>query len=307
MSDIISFSSNVTIHIDDCISKVANLVAQGITVDAIVTDPPYEINYMAKTWDNTNVSFQSQTWIELTKILKPGGFLVSFASARLYHHMALAIEQSGIETYPSMIWEYQTGMPKPQNVSKLFDRDNCPDRTPISKQKAAGYNRLQITHGQQSYSKLEFDVYEENISAEAKKWSGYYYGVNTLKPAFEMIYLGRKPISEPRVIDNIRRHGVGALNVERLMERGDGSWPKNVFRHKKMRSKDHGTSHPTVKPTALMEDLISLVCPIGGTVLDPFAGSGSTGLACLNLGHNCILIDNNPEMKSVIQKRLLLS
>lgn len=46
------------------------------------------------------------------------------------------------------------------------------------------------------------------------------------------------------------------------------------------------TSHPTQKPTALLEHLVKLVAPQGGVVLDPFAGSGSTGVACQRLARN---------------------
>lgn len=305
MTGVFQFKSQMSINIGDCRAVTAAMVQKSQFVDAIVTDPPYEINYLAKAWDNSGIAVDPTMWRDISAVLKPGGFLVAFASARLYHAMASAIEAAGFETYPCMMWSYPSGMPKPQNVSKLFDRDNCHDRVPIGTQKAAGYNSLQIRHGQQNYQKLEFDVYEADISAEARSWSGYFYGKNTLKPGFDLIYMGRKPISEPRVIDNIRVHGVGALNVRALRDRGaGGGWPSNVLQHGKARAADHQTGHPTVKPVPLMEDLVALVCPRGGTVLDPFAGTGTTGVACGNLGYHCTLIDLNPEMEAVMRQRL---
>ena len=61
--------------------------------------------------------------------------------------------------------------------------------------------------------------------------------------------------------------------------------------------------HPTVKPLALMSYLVRLVTPPGGTVLDPFFGSGSTGLAAASEGFNCIGIELNPEYAKLAEQR----
>lgn len=63
-------------------------------------------------------------------------------------------------------------------------------------------------------------------------------------------------------------------------------------------------NHPTVKPIKLMEYLIKLVSREGQTILDPFAGSGSTGLACKNLNRKYILIEKSPEYYDIIKARL---
>ena len=62
--------------------------------------------------------------------------------------------------------------------------------------------------------------------------------------------------------------------------------------------------HPTCKPTKLMEYLIKMVTPKGGVVLDPFAGSRTTGVACQNTGHNYILIEKEPEYVKICNDRL---
>jgi site-specific DNA-methyltransferase (adenine-specific) len=62
--------------------------------------------------------------------------------------------------------------------------------------------------------------------------------------------------------------------------------------------------HPTVKPTALMEYLIKLVTPVGGTVLDPFTGSGSTGKAAIRNGFNFVGVEMTEEYLPIIQARL---
>ena len=64
------------------------------------------------------------------------------------------------------------------------------------------------------------------------------------------------------------------------------------------------SKHPTVKPIALMEWLIKLITPPGGTVLDPFAGSGTTGAAARNTGHHAILIEREEQYYADIIRRL---
>lgn len=63
-------------------------------------------------------------------------------------------------------------------------------------------------------------------------------------------------------------------------------------------------SHPTVKPISLMKYLIRLITPEGGTVLDPFMGSGTTGIAANNLGHGFIGIEMNPDYLQIAEARL---
>ena len=65
-----------------------------------------------------------------------------------------------------------------------------------------------------------------------------------------------------------------------------------------------GSKHPTVKPVDLMAYLVRLVTPPGGVTLDPFAGSGSTGMACLREGFDCVLIEREAEYVADIRRRI---
>ncbi len=65
-----------------------------------------------------------------------------------------------------------------------------------------------------------------------------------------------------------------------------------------------GSKHPTVKPVDLMAYLVRLVTPPGGLVLDPFAGSGTTGMACMREGFHAILIEREAEYVADIKRRL---
>lgn len=69
----------------------------------------------------------------------------------------------------------------------------------------------------------------------------------------------------------------------------------------------HLRSHPTVKSQALMAYLCKLACPPGGTVLEPFAGSGSTGQAALTAGFAALLIEREADYVADIEFRLGLS
>ena len=68
-----------------------------------------------------------------------------------------------------------------------------------------------------------------------------------------------------------------------------------------------GSKHPTVKPIDLMEELIKLVCPKGGTVLDPFAGTGTTGEAAWRQGMKAVLIEREAEYQADIARRMELA
>jgi site-specific DNA-methyltransferase (adenine-specific) len=65
-----------------------------------------------------------------------------------------------------------------------------------------------------------------------------------------------------------------------------------------------GNTHPTVKPIALMRWLVRLVCPAGGLVLDPFGGSGTTGVACVKEGRLCLMIEKNKEYAEIARARV---
>lgn len=67
------------------------------SIDSIVTDPPYELGFMGKKWDNTGIAYNVDLWTECLRVLKPGGHLLAFSGTRTYHRMAVAIEDAGFE------------------------------------------------------------------------------------------------------------------------------------------------------------------------------------------------------------------
>ncbi len=276
---------------------------EGKQFDAVVSDPPYLISLHAKTWDTGDIVFRQDFWELVHKVLKPGGFLISFAASRKYHRLACAVEDAGFAIYPMLQWQFPGGLPKPANLSELFDRDNVKDRKVLGTKTGSGFTSANATHGAQQRITKEFVVKERGVSEEAKQWDGFYYGVNTLKPAQEPILLAQKPIEEKRMIDSVRKHGVGALNIGTFKSE-TGNWPSTIFEYDKASVRDHKSNHPSVKPIDLMESLCRLACPPGGHILDPFAGTGTTGAAAIRAGYDATMIEMNPEMESVIRDRV---
>ena len=97
------------------------------SVDSIVTDPPYELNFMSKGWDNAGVSFQKETWQKCYEVLKPGGYLLAFGGSRTFHRIACAIEDAGFEIRDTIMWLYGSGFPKSMDISKQIDKKDSKD------------------------------------------------------------------------------------------------------------------------------------------------------------------------------------
>lgn len=86
------------------------------SVDAIITDPPYELGFMGKGWDASGIAYDPAVWAECLRVLKPGGHLLSFGGTRTYHRMACAVEDAGFEIRDSIMWLYGSGFPKSKNL-----------------------------------------------------------------------------------------------------------------------------------------------------------------------------------------------
>ncbi|WP_371605030.1 site-specific DNA-methyltransferase (plasmid) [Streptomyces sp. NBC_01220] len=121
------------------------------SVAAVVTDPPYELGFLGKTWDASGIAYSVELWAECLRVLKPGGHLAAFGATRTYHRMAVAVDEAGFEIRDSLHWLYGTGFPKGQDVGKLIDRrrDDHPARLRFTREfaavrDAAGWTNPQI-------------------------------------------------------------------------------------------------------------------------------------------------------------------
>jgi DNA modification methylase len=121
---------DVTVHHGNCLDILPTL--PDCSVDSVVTDPPYELGFMGKDWDNSGIAYRVNLWSEVLRVLKPGGHLLAFGGTRTYHRMAVAIEDAGFEIRDSIHWVYGSGFPKSLDVSKAIDKQRH-DREDIYK------------------------------------------------------------------------------------------------------------------------------------------------------------------------------
>ena len=108
------------VHLGDCRDVLASIADNSI--DSIVTDPPYELGFMGKSWDSTGIAYDVTVWQQCLRVLKPGGHLIAFGGSRTYHRMAVAIEDAGFEIRDQIQWIYGSGFPKSLDVSKAMDK-----------------------------------------------------------------------------------------------------------------------------------------------------------------------------------------
>ena len=381
------------LHLGNCLDSLKGVPDN--SVDSIVTDPPYGISFMSKKWDYDVPSVD--IWKECLRVLKPGGFLLSFSSTRTYHRMTINIEDAGFEIRDSCTWNYSSGFPKSHNISasidKMYGHPNRGRAIPT----ASSYQACDVDQENKLTSNL-VGPYEPKTD-KAKQWQGW---GTALKPSQEFIVMARKPL-DGTVANNVLTWGTGGINidatrvpmsdedyeklssgVERIREKGGtmgnswknssdlsganpvnpaGRWPANFIHDGSQevlalfpdvkgsaarffyvpkaskRDKEEGLDnfeertqaatfgdigpmegnprkpntghvqkirnhHPTVKPTELMKYLCRLVTQPGGTVLDPFMGSGSTGKAAILEGFRFIGCELDEEYLAIAEARI---
>jgi DNA modification methylase len=182
-------------------------------VDSIVTDPPYGLgtreptaqdielylagkaldtggDFMGKAWEIPSVP----TWRECYRVLKPGGYVLSFAGTRTWDIMSVGLRAAGFENRdtisslfgsPCFCWVHSQGFPKSTNISKKL-RERATKKG-VTEEETARLNKLA-------------DLFEG-------------YGT-ALKPAWEPVLCFRKPIIEPTLADQVASTGTGGINID---------------------------------------------------------------------------------------------
>jgi len=237
--------TDVKLMLGNCLDRLKDL--DDNSVDSIVTDPPYGIDFMGKKWDYDVPS--TEIWEQALRVLKPGGYLLAFAGTRTQHRMAVRIEDAGFEIRDMIAWVYGSGFPKSHNISKSLDKMAGAEREVISEQKTnsggmAHISKTNAEHGfrPNAYTGNSDDKTAQNViqvtapaTDEAKQWDGW---GTALKPALEPITVARKPLEEKTVAKNVLKYGTGGINIDesRVPSYGDklggGSKDKHNFADK---------------------------------------------------------------------------
>lgn len=339
------------------------------TFDSCVTDPPYELGFMGKKWDNSGVAFDPNTWAQVLRVLKPGAFLLAFGGSRTYHRMACAIEDAGFEIRDQIMWLYGSGFPKSHNgewggtALKPAHEPIVVARKPIigtveQNYRAHGVGGLRIddcrvdaVHPAATYLQpvIAGGAYnserEKRRTAETVENLGR-WPANLIHDGSEEVIAAfpqapgqiaaesfTAPSSKTRSVYGARGRrpgGFGNVGADSgsstpngpmygdrgsaarffycakasQTDRNDGCEDIAPTVADEQHKRPHANNHPTVKPTELMRYLCRLVTPVGGMVLDPFIGSGSTGRGAVLEGMNLIGCELTPAYIPIANARV---
>lgn len=344
------------------------------SLDAAVTDPPYELGFMGKAWDGTGIAYDPAFWREVLRVLKPGGHLLAFGATRTYHRMTVAIEDAGFEIRDSLHWMYGTGFPKSLNVGDGRGTALKPGHEPIvlarkplvgtvaANVAAHGTGALNIDACRLGSGSPRNPGFVNPKSAglladrsENARLVGYTSPSGRWPPnvlldegaALELDEATRdtvKPAGAAGYVKPRESYSASGYHITggSLFRYGDKGGPSRFFYVAKANRKERDfgcdalpergggeatdredgsdglkspragagrtggarNHHPTVKPVDLMRYLCRLVTPPGGVVLDPFTGSGTTGMAALAEGCRFIGCEREAEYLPIANARI---
>ena len=194
------------------------------SIDTIITDPPYGLEFMGKEWDKYSTSERYQKWVEqwakeLLRVAKPGATLLAFGGTRTFHRLACGLEDAGWVIKDTLMWLYGSGFPKATDISKQIDKKFGVKRKVVGyverfgregRKANCGFKKDYIgASGTQNLSAKK--SIEEPATSEAKLWNGY--KSHGLKPAYEPIIMAMKP-NEGSYANNALKWGVAGLNID---------------------------------------------------------------------------------------------
>lgn len=257
------------------------------TFHSCITDPPYGMSIAGEEWDHSVPSVN--IWSEVYRTLRPGAFCLSFCSPELYHRLACNVEDAGFIIKDQIMWMVTTKMPK--------------------------FNRLKPAHEPIVVAQKPYD---ESLKSNFEKWGcGLIDTENTRVPWDKEPPKGWVAQGAKR-----RTFGKDGKTTGSGSEYGTidanpaGRYPSNIIgevqsEHQKYfyaprvtrKEKGDYNDHPTVKPISLMEYLIKIYSPLNSKVLDPFCGSGSTGVAAIKQGRNFVGIDLSEHYSEIASRR----
>jgi site-specific DNA-methyltransferase (adenine-specific) len=342
----------ISLLLGDCREELKTL--SDCSVDAVVTDPPYEMGFMRKAWDETGVSYDLSMWREVLRVVKPGAHLLSFGGTRTYHRMASAIEDAGFEIRDQLQWLYGSGFPKSLDVKKAIEKGDASDKAELWAGWGTGLKpanepiclaRKPLSERTVALNVLSHGTGAINLDAARIEGEGdveltkKYWSVRNAPPRSNVIFGTDKrerrdgplaPHPDGRFPSNLLLDEEAAALIEKQLSGASRFFytakAGKAERERGLRSRSpqkvndgrHApvdtpfqrgdtkrlNTHPTVKPIPLMSYLVQLITPPGGTVLDPFMGSGATILAAREAGFSAIGIEIDPDYFEIAKAKL---
>lgn len=318
----------------DCLDVLDSLEPNSI--DAIVTDPPYELGFMGKKWDSTGIAFNVDVWKKALAAIKPGGHILVFSGSRTYHRMVCAIEDAGFEIRDQIMWVYAQGFPKSLSVGAGLGTALKPAHEPIAlarkplegtvennlKKWGVGALNIELSRvpGEpvpinkledwSGFGQLKNPEYTQEMNTKGRYPANLIHdGSDEVTKLFPRAKGGAYPAKRGKAVSTTFASGQETEGGFRAM--GDDGSAARFFYCAKANTKERNdgmgeekNTHPTVKPTELMRYLVRLITPSAGVVLDPFMGSGSTGRAAVIDGYSFIGIDQNEEYVEIAKRRV---
>jgi len=286
----------------DCIEVLKSM--EDNSVDAVITDPPYELGFMGKAWDGTGIAYNVDVWRECLRVLKPGGHSKAIDKAA-----GAKREVVGTRKAPGMA---KTNVVQgAQNRSKYeFQETGKVPATPEAQQWEGWGTALKPSHEPIVLARKPFaGTVADNVLA---------WGTGGINVDGCRVETDDFKNMDSETFSSVKK-GTGTWNAsdKGMFDEGrrggwingppSGRFPAN-FMPRESEEKKHATKlhnfHPTVKPTDLMRYLCRLITPPAGIVLDPFAGSGSTGKAAALEGFDFIGIELEEEYCRIARKRV---
>lgn len=200
----------VSLYCGDCRDVLAALPEN--SVDTVITDPPYELGFMGKSWDSSGVAFRPETWAAVLRVAKPGAMLLAFGGSRTFHRLTCAIEDAGWEIRDCMSWLYGSGFPKSLDISKAMDKAAGVEREVVGKNPNIRHGEPLRYRGQNARPNLVGADRPLTAPASdlARQWNGW---GTALKPAWEPIVVAMKPL-DGTFAENAQAWGVAGLNID---------------------------------------------------------------------------------------------
>jgi DNA modification methylase len=275
-----------------------------LKADAAITDPPYNVSLDGdREWDDFQTDRYAETdkvfmnwttkWSRplLTEVLWPGSLLAAFSAHRTVHALMFGVQDAGYSIFDVAIWLYATGQVKHKNKlkpayepvvlarTKPLQGGSIDQLNKLFKDKGRGLLHTQEIKAEDGRHPMNVEVAETELVTTD----------DDIRGMSKFLYVAKPSRTE-------RDYGCDALAVRSI----EGGLAGNMGKS----SVEARNIHPTVKPIDLMRRLVRMLTKPGATVIDPFMGSGTTGIACMLEGRNFIGIEREAEFFEIATHRI---